>query len=74
MEFCDFGTLENLRKMEVLVRLPACFFVFALAHPFLPALMQGGYVTDVRLIRIVIAGVTLGLLYLHSKKMIHRVT
>jgi len=48
MEFCDFGTLENLRKME------------------------GGYVTDVRLIRIVIAGVTLGLLYLHSKKMIHR--
>ena len=41
MEFCDFGTLENLRKMEVLVRLPACFFVFALAYPFLPALNAG---------------------------------
>ena len=35
--------------------------------------MQDGCITDLRLIRIILAGVTLGLLYLHSKKMIHRV-
>ena len=34
---------------------------------------QDGCITDMRLIRIILAGVTLGLLYLHNKKMIHRV-